>query len=636
MCQNIKFLRFGGDRIMNISDIYAGKPDANDEIRERGYDEFANSYIKPSGINIARLASTEYGTPIFIMGDKGTGKTALLHFLQNYVCTIDASACSSFIFFDSGFSHVEREKFNTISKTISASIAIDNSFASCDQNMECDFTYIWRWQLYQKIITDNDYFNGGLFIDDENWDSFKNEISKVSKTIDKEKMHIPAKISVGATTNPQLGTFSPELNIEPVDFSQRNFHMTRSYHEFVKIIDKADSLAKLIKKTDIPYYIFIDELEAYRGENSTFYRDLRMIRDLLFTVKRLNDVFQNGIKLICSVRLEILNAINRFVQSNQLHKIMQGYDERLIWEHTNTNSFSHPIIGVLLKKIQNAETKKSSLEITQADIIKKWFVPAVYNTHICSYILDNTWHKPRDIVRLLLSAQSKNSKNFSIFNQHTFDTFMPAYSKQCLVEVQEEMRALYKADEIECIFNCLQGYKALFSFNEISQRAKTLYPDSILAKETYTVLNDMYRIGVIGNYLNRNHSPRWEYKEQYKLLIDDPWRIIIHPALRIELAVNSRIDRYINKRAKQKKQSTRNQEVFSATIEEIKERYVLVSFIKDGCKQNGFIFMTNLGIDSIEVGKLNLLFSVGQTISVETIAYADYMSRWVMRTVKKH
>lgn len=621
---------------MNIGDIYAGKPDASDEIRERGYDEFASSYIQPSGIDIVRLASTEYGTPIFIMGDKGTGKTALLHFLQNYVCTIDESACSSFIFFDSDFSHIEREKLNAISKTISASVAIDNSFATTGQNMECDFTYIWRWQLYQKIITDNDFFNGGLFIDDGNWKSFKNEINKVSKTIDKEKMHIPAKISIGATANPQLGTFAQELNIEPVDFSQSNFHKTKSYREFVKIIEKADSLSQLIKRTDIPYYIFIDELEAYRGENDTFYRDLRMIRDLLFTVKRLNDVFQNGTKLICSVRLEILNAINRFIQSNQLHKIMQGYDERLIWEHTNTNSFNHPIIGVLLKKIQNAEEKNSSQKIAQADIIKKWFEPSVYNIHVCSYILDNTWHKPRDIVRLLLSAQSKNSKNFSIFNQSTFDTFMPAYSKQCLVEVKEEMRALYKADEIECIFNCLQGFKVIFSFDEICKRATNLYPNSPLAKGTYTVLNDMYRIGVIGNYLNKDHSPRWEYKEQYKLIIDDPWKIIIHPALRIELAINSRIDRYINKRAKQKKQWNRNQTVFTATIEEIKERCLLVSFIKDGRKQDGYIFKDNLGVGSVEAGELNSLFSVGQTINAETIGYANYISRWLMRVVEEH
>lgn len=500
--------------------------------------------------------------------------------------------------------------------------------------MECDFTYVWRWQLYQKIITDNEYFNGGLFIDDENWNSFKAEINKVSKTIDKEKMYIPARVSIGATANPQLGTFTPEVNIEPVDFSQRNFQKTKSYSEFVKIIDKADSLSKLIKRTDIPYYIFIDELEAYRGENDTFYRDLRMIRDLLFTVKRLNDIFQDGSKLICSVRLEIVNAINRFIQSNQLHKIMQGYDERLIWEHTNTNSFAHPIIGILLKKIQNAEAKQSHFEITQADIIKKWFEPIVYNTHICSYILDNTWHKPRDIVRLLLSAQAKGSKNFSVFNQSTFDTFMPTYSKQCLVEIQEEMRALYKADEIECIFNCLQGFKVIFSFEEISQRAKTLYPNSVLANETYTVLNDMYRIGVIGNYLNRNHSPRWEYKEQYKLIIDDPWKIIIHPALRIELAVNSRIDRYISKKIKPQKYSKSNQEIFVTTIEEIRDRYVLVSFTKDNCKQDGYIFMENLGLNTVKEGTLNSLFHVGQTINAVTIGYANYISRWLMRAVK--
>lgn len=58
---------------MRICDIYAGKPDASDEIRERGYEEFANTYIQPTGIDVNKLASTEFGTPFFVMGDKGTG-----------------------------------------------------------------------------------------------------------------------------------------------------------------------------------------------------------------------------------------------------------------------------------------------------------------------------------------------------------------------------------------------------------------------------------------------------------------------------------------------------------------------------------------------------------------------------------
>lgn len=444
-------------------------------------------------------------------------------------------------------------------------------------------------------------------------------------------MRIPAKVSFSLDTNPQLGNVTPSVNIEPMDLSKRTFNSEKSYGEFVRIIENADALIQSLKRTDIPYYIFIDELEAYRGESGTFYRDLRMIRDLLFTVKRINSVFGNGTKILCSVRLEILNAINRFVQSNQLHKIMQGYDERLTWEHTNTNSFSHPIIGVLLRRIQIAEEKNVGHSVSTESIIKKWFVSSVYNTHICTYILDNTWHKPRDIVRLLLSAQSKNSKNFSCFNQNTFETFMPAYSRQCLDEVREEMRALYTAEEIECVFNCIQGYKVVFSYEEIVNRVKTLYPNSAFAEDTYTVLNDLYRIGVIGNTLSDNRSTRWVYKEQYKLYIDSPWLIVIHPSLRIELSVSKRIDKRLeSQRIQQRMPQRYHSEVYSARITRISYRYIRVEFIKDDTVQEGYISLHNLGTD-IEEGSIHSIFSVGEELLVELIRYSPEYSNWYMR-----
>jgi hypothetical protein len=131
----------------------------------------------------------------------------------------------------------------------------------------------------------------------------------VAKTVSDGKMRIPAKVTFSIDTNPQLGNVTPSINIEPMDLSKRAFNCEKSYSEFVRIIENADSLFQSITRTDIPYYIFIDELEAYRGESVVFYRDLRMIRDLLFSVKRINSVFGNGTKIICSVRLEILNAI---------------------------------------------------------------------------------------------------------------------------------------------------------------------------------------------------------------------------------------------------------------------------------------------------------------------------------------
>ena len=622
---------------MVIGDIYAGKPDANDEIRERGYDEFASNYIKPTGVNIDRLSSTKYGTPFFIMGDKGTGKTALLHYLENHVKDLDASACSSFVYFESDYTLVQRVKFDAITHSISSAVAIDNSIATEGNNVECDYTYIWKWQLYQKIISDNEAFNGGLFIQDEFWERFVSELGKITKTIDKQRMRIPAKISFTMTANPQLGTIAPGMEISPVDLSQRSFNTSFEYREFANIIDNADALIQEITRTDIPYYVFIDELEAYRGENDMYYRDLRMIRDLLFTVKRMNDIFRSGTKFLCSVRLEVINAINRYVQPNQLHKIMQGYDERLIWEHTNTNSFRHPIIDVLIRRIQIAEEKQRGVAIDKEEIIKHWFPSNVYNKHVCSYILENTWHKPRDIIRLLLSAQSKNSRKLSSFNQNAFETFMPVYSKQCLVEIKEEMRALYTAEEIEQIFSCIQGYKATFSYDDIVSRAKRLYPDSVFSRDPYTVLKDMYRIGVIGNLSPNHRSPRWEYKEQYGLYIDSPWRIIVHPSLRIELSLSGRANtvKLFTNTEKNGRLPAENREYerCTATVDYIGYSCLFVEFKKNGKTERGVIEISQFHGRTAEAGKLDNAFLLGESFSVEILEFDKNTLHWNLRMV---
>lgn len=614
---------------MKIKDIYAGKPDASDEIREKGYEEFRNNYIEPAEVDVNQLASTKYGTPIFIMGDKGTGKTALLHFLEHYVREIDEAACSSFVSFEKNYTQIQREKFNIISQSISTSISIDNSIATRGTATDCDYLYIWKWQFFQKIIDDNSAFNEGLFEDDDNWCVFKSEINKIEKTVnDKRKMQIPAIIKFSASANPQTGTFTPGVSIEPVDLSERSFNKNKSYKEFVDIIESASMHLKDIVRTDIPYYIFVDELEAYRGDDDTFYRDLQMIRDLLFTVKELNDVLGTGTKIICSVRPEIINAINRFVQPKQLHKITQGYEERLVWEHTNTNSFSHPIMNILLKRIETAEKKNKDIE--RSALIEKWFKKNVYNTNICTYILDNTWHKPRDIIRLLLSAQANRSKNFERFDQNAFDTFMPYYSKQSLIEIMEEMRALYTSSEIEEIFRCIQGYKSKFSFHSIKERALLIDEKSIIATSTLSVLNDMYRIGIIGNLNSKTKSQRWEYKQQYKLLIDNPWEMIVHPALRIELSVSGK---NLNSYIKTETVSFNNQEVYIATVKKIKEKYIKVTFNKNGYIEKGYISIRNLSVEGVEPDRIDCFFNLNDKIKVRIIKFNKYFNNWVLSIV---
>ena len=81
--------------MITIKNIYAGKPDAKDEVEVEGINSFLQNYVMPDNFNIISLIE---GTGYFITGYKGTGKTALLYYLDNYIRKKDAITCSSFAF----------------------------------------------------------------------------------------------------------------------------------------------------------------------------------------------------------------------------------------------------------------------------------------------------------------------------------------------------------------------------------------------------------------------------------------------------------------------------------------------------------------------------------------------------------
>lgn len=67
---------------IKIRHLYAGKPDAKDEVDFEGLEEFVKTFVVAETFNIESLIN---GNNCFITGFKGTGKTALLFFLDNYI-----------------------------------------------------------------------------------------------------------------------------------------------------------------------------------------------------------------------------------------------------------------------------------------------------------------------------------------------------------------------------------------------------------------------------------------------------------------------------------------------------------------------------------------------------------------------
>lgn len=603
------------NKAITIKDIYTGRPDAKDEINFDGLGGFVNSYVIPDSYDIDGLL---FGNNYFITGYKGTGKTALLFYLEYLVKNKEPHACTSFIFFKDGFTETQKQQLEGYSKRIASFVAFEESIVIDN----IDFEHIWRWLFFKRIISDNEEYSDNLFVDNENWQKFKSTIDRIKAPTDKIKNIITQKIKIGATIKDTISSneIAPEFE---VDFANNH---NNNYSKFVQLIDSAESLLCKVTRTDTPYYIFVDELEAYYGDESIFKRDLRFIRDLIFTVKRMNEIFiQLGekTKVICSARTEIINAISRFVISKEMNKVINGFEVPIIWNYATTSSFQHPIIQVLLKRI--AITMNTDAE--DADnkaIYNQWFPEQIHGIEPASYILNNSWYKPRDIVRLIASAQNSIKKNNISFTQSVFDSMRKKYSEDSLIEIREELRALYTSEEIEIIISCFTGYKTVFSYNKLKERIQNYFSKTLLDEKLNTVLQDLYRLGFLGNFLPASQSYRWQHKGDNSLIISDEWRMIIHYALHSALSLNSRQNYALTKYDEPEKG-----DMVKAKVVKLLKHFVLVEFMYKDNLYDGYIHISNLGMGYVR----NIFNSVkiDEEYYAQIVKYNQAHSNWELK-----
>ena len=606
--------------ITTVKDVYIGKPDARDEVEFMGAEKFIQSFVMPTNFDMSGLIN---GDKCYISGYKGTGKTAVLYYLENEIKKQDASSCASFLFFKEDYPDLKRKKIDTISKKLISSIEIDKKITETEQ----DFEYIWRWLFFKKIISDNMDFNNMLFEQDSNWELFEKSVSKVFNVCNKN-LSFASKIKMKLNINNE--GISPEVEL---DLTKKD--NVDEYEFFVETIDEITQLFMKLKRTDIPYYIFVDELEVYFIENEKFQRDLKIVRDLVFTVKFMNSKFNkiegSKTKIICSIRTEIINSINKFIAPKELNKITSGFECPLNWDYNNTNSYAHPIIEILLKRISIAEKANGITFENYEQIYKKWFPTKVETIDPANYILNNSWSKPRDIVRLLRATENCLHRDSKFFSQAVFDSSFQKYSEESLSEVREELRAIYSSDEINNIFSCLNGFRVLFTKEEfIVKYNKTIRAVTPIDKLT-AILQDLYRLGVIGNYsvLSKNH--RYQHKGNDSIIITDEWLISVHRALQKSLSLNKKIDynsKYIKSRDYKK------DDIVEFIVKKIVPGFLLGDINENGNNQNGnnqnrnnaSIHISNLSEEYVD--NITQFTSVGQILQAKVLIFNSLHNKW--------
>lgn len=574
---------------LKVRDIYIGKPDAKDELLLQKSNEFLDSYVIPPNFSYSEIIDND---KMFIYGNKGTGKTALLLYLESECRKYDTSTCTSFILFKSQYGNVQRLGLDKISRNIIKTIDIDNHILKNEQ----DFEYIWRWIFLKHIVDENENSNCGIFINNQEWRDFVNAVNRILPERTSSKVFkFPSRVKFGVSvSNDIVGTqsYKPEITL---NFDEKE--NLREYTQFITLIDCAIKQFGQLTRTDIPYYILVDELEAFYADNSILCRDLRLIRDLILTIKFFNDMFISysfiKTKLICSVRSEIVNSIIQFVTPKEINKIITGFSWPLIWNYSNTNSYAHPIFEIWLRRIELSESKIGKKYNNTKEIYDRWFCSEVDNLPTVTYVLNNTWNKPRDIVRFLNATKNTQHSDRYLYTPGIFNSAISEYSDESLKELKEELNALYTPDDINCIFMCLTGFKPTFTYDELVTRVEKYFSQTLLINSLNTVLNNLYRIGIIGNTSKSSGLTRWEYKGNQGLVLDEDWNIIIHRALWKSLSLSDKYGKVASLIEKNKGLDFYGK-VVECNVYRVVLGFALVTFEVDGEKHHGSIHVSNL------------------------------------------
>ena len=509
---------------LKMKDLHVGMMDAKDElikatpeVKER----FIETYIIPENLDVKSFWEKHY---CFITGLKGTGKTALLRYI-GIMAEEELNSLNSFILFKSNFNTYDKENMIRL---------IDKNFVNSLENYSnADYEIIWKWLLHRHIV-ENISSNHGkdnlLFEGNPAWDTYEKFVTnpfpdtkfkKIQKSLAKATVEINGAIFDG-NLGAKLGF---EFNFDDIQTNKSKLN---------DAVSTADRLLADIIPLNRKIFIFVDELELSYESEESYRRDQILIRDLIISVYRMNQLFEKqslNIKIICSVRSEVLLSVD--ASGKEVNKYISSYGYPIYWNEACAVGTRHPLIELFINRIRLSEKNAGSHEVTSDKIWNKWFGSTTEGQDMEQYILRLTWFRPRDIIRILTLAKTMRPSD-ETFDNKLFSHIIIEYSKDSWMETIEELKAKYNSEELKAIRKIFYGYYKEFTYEEfliqVENTKKLFNPIPNVLNKPDELLDDLFRIGVIGNI--SKGVQRWASRGEEEILTGYMYNILVHPALR--------------------------------------------------------------------------------------------------------
>lgn len=509
---------------MTFKDIMFGKTDASNELNEVGDSFYVSSFLEYEKYQINDFFC---GKKYYIMGRKGTGKTALLKYLEcrfrenheNLVIPIR---------FKSDFDEIDRKHAKNASVIIQDEV-IENAESKSLKSYVMAWQVYLIYQIFKRVYSKDAEYS--VFIDNKEyallWKLLKmvygeNGSGKIVPKITKGSI----AVSAGATG------IDAGLAVE-IEFHDNkvNYELTAK-----KIIDTY----KRLDFDRTPVYILVDELELSVKTKKLRDADIELVRDLILAVERMNTISKDRsyeIKLYASVRTDVVDSV--LASGYEINKCIEDYGVTVEWYQRGGDYHDSPLLKLLEKKIRASEFELSKKE--SKNVWETYFDRAINGAEIQRFLLSYSWYRPRDVVRMMQFAQEYCDKKTVKVNQEVFERAVQRYSNRMWNEVSEEISLKYSPDDMKAIKKILTGIEVPFDLGYINNRVKILaenydYVESFYKKYRIPELLDfLFDWGIIGNSGERMVFSFLGYKE-----MDITKPMIIHTPLRNYFEVVSR------------------------------------------------------------------------------------------------
>lgn len=480
---------------MRIGEMFLGYIDANSEIYEMDSDAFVELFCDNPSFDLNRIMK---GSAYYICGDKGTGKTMFLRYAE--LKAKEESFPTKFVRYKKDISDHEKSQLRQAGEAARDKLNSDEYVEGCQGKDYQKIDYVLGWQLYliNTIVdliesTESSLFDRASVEWNLLTDLLKDAYGKTEVSFFKRLL---PKLDKG-----QLSIQTKHAKLV-CDFKPKN----QSDRCSVKFSELAHGIINIYQRlprtsSDVPIFVFIDEIElAYRNK-SQYEKEAELIGDLIIAVDDMNRYAKENnypIRVVMALRNEVSQAIRN--NGREINKPIEDYGMRIDWKCAASELDNSPLLKIVETRIGYNLDKKYSTK----SIWKDYFPDSVDDTPIKAYFLNQTWQKPRDVVRLLKELQNKCSSD-TRFTKEAFYYIRPDYSQGAWNEIAEELSATFRAEEIDAMKKILTGITIEFGLDDFIRKIEKeseLYPNvEALSKKRRApeLINILFRAGIIIN-----------------------------------------------------------------------------------------------------------------------------------------